>query len=280
MSDSDKFWVNYLVDSEIISIFAAKSNEMNGLVSQLNALFKAMISGTFVDTKSPIVRTALAVIHNTPDVVADQMPLSSFNVLLSEYHGKSFIPVVRFPALSKDTDVKNSITSAVEDFIVYESGIENNVAQALRYIIDEIIDNITEHADTPTGVISASWDKDSIIVCIADAGKTIYGSYLDGNFDQIYSDQVALQAAVSGVSTKNLPGAENRGYGISTSADMIVRGMNSTLMMLSGRGFLFRDISRNDFTELPDVIFLPGTLVCFTMPIKKSLFSLYNHIGG
>ena len=269
-----------MVDSEIISIFAAKSNEMNGLVSQLNALFKAMLSGTFVDTKSPLVRTALAVIHNTPDVVADQMPLSSFNVFLSEYHGKSFIPVVRFPALSKDTDVKNSITSAVEDFIVSESGIENNVAQALRYIIDEIIDNITEHADTPTGVISASWDKASLMVCIADAGKTIYGSYLDGNFNQIYSDQVALQAAVSGVSTKNLPGAENRGYGISTSADMIVRGMNSTLMMLSGRGFLFRDISRNDFTELPDVIFLPGTLVCFTMPIKKTLFSLYNHIGG
>jgi len=108
----------------------------------------------------------------------------------------------------------------------------------------------------------------------------VNGSYVDRNFDQIYSDQVALQAAVSGVSTKNLPGAENRGYGISTSADMIVRGLDSTIIMLSGRGFLLRDGKRNDFTELPEPIFMPGTLVCFSMPIEKDGFSLYNHIGG
>lgn len=82
------------------------------------------------------------------------------------------------------------------------------------------------------------------------------------------------------MSTKNLPGAENRGYGISTSADMIVRGMDSTLIMLSGRGLLFCDSRRNDFTELPEPIFMPGTLFCFTMPVSKPKFNLYNHIGG
>ena len=91
---------------------------------------------------------------------------------------------------------------------------------------------------------------------------------------------MALQVAVSGVSTKNLPGAENRGYGISTSVDMIVRGLDSMIIVLSGRGFLLRDVRRNDFTELPETVFMPGTLVCFSMPIEKDGFSLYNHIGG
>lgn len=128
---------------------------MNGLVGQLNTLFEALIGDTNVDTKSPLVRTALAIIRHSPDIVAHQMPLSSFNVLLSEYHGRCYLPVVEFPALSKDTDVKNSITTAIEDYIMTESMLDRNIAQALRYIIDENIDNITEHADTPAGVISA-----------------------------------------------------------------------------------------------------------------------------
>lgn len=250
------------------------------MVEQLNTLFSSMVNETNVDTKSPLVRTGVAVIHRQPNITADKIPLSTFNVYLSENHGQQWMPVVGFPTLSKDTDVKNTITSAIEDFIISESGLDNNIAQALRYIADEIIDNITEHANTAEGYVSAAWDDNSVTICIADAGKTVYGSYIDGEFTQIYSDQVALQAAVSGLSTKNLPGAENRGYGISTSADMIVRGLDSTLIILSGKGLLFRDVRRNDFTELPEPIFTPGTLVCFTIPIRKQGFSLYNHIGG
>lgn len=250
------------------------------MIEQLNALFAVMVSGADVDTESALVRTGMTVLRHHPDIKAEEMPLSTLNVLLSENHGKGRVPVVAFPTGSKDTDIKNAITSAIEDFIISESGLCSNVAQGLRYIADEIIDNITEHADTGEGYVSACWDGKAVTICIADAGKTIYGSYVDGNFDQIYSDQVALQAAVSGVSTKNLPGAENRGYGISTSADMIVRGLDSMIIMLSGRGLLFRDSRRNDFTELPEPVFMPGTLVCFSMPIQKDGFSLYNHIGG
>jgi len=250
------------------------------MVEQLNNLFAAMVGGANVDSKSALVCTGIAVMHHQPDIIADKIPLSTFNVLLSENHGQCRMPVVGFPTMSRDTDIKNSITSAIEDFIISESGLDTNIAQALRYIADEIIDNITEHADTAEGYVSAAWNDNSVTVSIADAGKTVYGSYVDGDFDQIYSDQVALQAAVSGLSTKNLPGAENRGYGISTSADMIVRGMSSTLIILSGRGLLFRDVRRNDFTELPEPIFMPGTLVCFTMPVHKPEFNLYNHIGG
>lgn len=250
------------------------------MIDQLNSLFNAMISGNYVDTTSPLVRTGIAVIQRQPDIFANQIPLSSFNVLLSERHGLGCTPVVGFPAMSKDTDTKNAITSAFEDFIISESGIESNLAQALRYITDEIIDNITEHADTANGFVSAAWDDKSVTLCIADAGKTIYGSYVDGNFNHIYSDQVALQAAATGISTKNRPGAENRGYGISTSADMIVNGMNSALVLLSGRGFLLRNKMRNDYTELPEQIFMPGTLFCFSMPLSISDFCLYNYIGG
>lgn len=43
-----------------------------------------------------------------------------------------------------------------------------------------------------------------------------------------------LQAANRGISTKNLPEAENRGYGITTSRNMLVKGLGGTFLMMSG----------------------------------------------
>ena len=117
-------------------------------------------------------------------------------------------------------------------------------------------------------------------MCIADGGKTIYGSYLDCQFEGIGNDQIALHAAASGLSTKNRPGAENRGFGISTSSDMVTRGLDSTLMILSGRGLLIRTKEKNDFTELPEPIYMPGTMVCFSMPLHCDGFTIYDYIGG
>lgn len=73
---------------------------------------------------------------------------------------------------------------------------------------------------------------------------------------------------------------ENRGFGISTSSDMVTRGLDSTMIILSGRGLLIRTKERNDFTELPEPIYMPGTLVCFSMHVRKDGFTIYDYIGG
>lgn len=247
---------------------------------QLLALLQVISGGVADGNDSPLAAIAGAVLRGSAEVASGDMPLSAFNVRLSQSHGVQGIPVVSFPASGEQTDIRNAITSALEDFVVGETNLDSNVATAFRYVADEIIDNITEHADTPLGYLNASWDKDAVTLCIADGGKTIYGSYLDRQFEGIGSDQAALHAAVSGVSTKNRPGAENRGFGISTSTDMVIRGLDSTMVILSGRGLLIRSRERNDFTELPEPIYMPGTLVCFTLPLHKDGFTIYDYIGG
>jgi hypothetical protein len=247
---------------------------------QILALLRVVAGDTAVSVDSPLAAIAKAVIVGESEVASGNMSLSAFNVRLSQEHGAARMPNISFPALSSKTDVRNAITSAVEDFLVQETGLSSNIATALRYVSDEIIDNITEHADTPLGYINASWDGEAVTVCIADGGKTIFGSYLDKQFDGIASDQAALHAAVTGVSTKNRPGAENRGFGISTSADMVIRGLDSAMVILSGRGLLIRNKERNDFTELPEPIYMPGTLVAFTLPVRKDGFIIYDYIGG
>lgn len=240
-----------------------------------------VVSGTVQESEdSPLANIASRVLQGRADIASGEMPLSTFNVQLSLSHGTEHLPVVSFPASGEWTDIRNAITSAVENFVVQETELESNIATAFRYVVDEIIDNITEHADTPTGFINATWDRNEVTVCIADNGKTIYGSYIDRQFVDISSDQVALHAAVTGVSTKNRPGAENRGFGISTSMDMVIRGLDSSMIMLSGRGLFIRNKDRNDFTELPEPLYMPGTLVCFTLPIRKDGFTIYDYIGG
>ena len=240
-----------------------------------------ILSGELVEDNGSLPAViAKSVLMGNAEITSGDMPLSAFNVQLSLRHGTDCIPVVSFPASSERTDVRNSITSAIEDFVVQETGLARNIASAFRYVADEIIDNITEHADTPLGYVNASWNKDTVTMCIADGGKTIYGSYLDRQFEGIGNDQIALHAAASGLSTKNRPGAENRGFGISTSSDMVTRGLDSTLMILSGRGLLIRTKEKNDFTELPEPIYMPGTMVCFSMPLRCDGFTIYDYIGG
>lgn len=252
----------------------------DNLHSQVRALLEVVSGGAYESVDSPLADISRTVLEGQAELSSGDMPLSAFNVRLSQGHGTDRTPVISFPALGESTDVRNAITSAIEDFVVVEAALDNNIATAFRYVADEIIDNITEHADTSKGFFIASWDKEAVTVCIADGGKTIYGSYLDKQFDSICNDQEALHAAVLGVSTKNRPGAENRGFGISTSVDMIIRGLDSTMIILSGKGLLIRNNDRNDFTELPEPVYMPGTLVCFTMPVHKTGFTIYDYIGG
>lgn len=266
-----------------VTLYSEKNMVLNAqnFNEQLLGLLRVVSCGEAVQSEeSPLAAIAGAVLRGSAQVTSGDMPLSAFNVQLSRSHGVDGIPVISFPASGEWTDVRNAITSALEDFVVEETGLQRNVATAFKYVADEIIDNITEHADTPLGYFNASWDGEVMTVCIADGGKTIFGSYLDRHFEGIGSDQAALHAAVSGVSTKNRPGSENRGFGISTSANMVIHGLDSAMVILSGRGLLIRNRERNDFTELPEPVYMPGTLVCFTMPVQKDGFTIYDYIGG
>ena len=67
---------------------------------------------------------------------------------------------------------------------------------------------------------------------------------------------------------------------ISTSVEMIISGLDSAMVIMSGRGLLIRTKDRNDYTELPEPIYMPGTLVSFTLPVQKEGFTIYDYIGG
>ena len=62
-----------------------------------------------------------------------------------------------------------------------------------------------------------------------------------------------MQAANRGISTKNLPEAENRGFGIVTSKRMLVNGLGGYFLMLSGSALHIKNQTIDNFFELPVV---------------------------
>ena len=108
-----------------------------------------------------------------------------------------------------------------------------NIATGFKYMIGESVDNIIEHSRSERGYIFAqAYPKNQYIdICIADNGITLLGSYRTLKNNAINTDIEAMQAATKGQSTKNLPEAENRGYGIITSKKMLVEGLNGSYVM-------------------------------------------------
>ena len=87
--------------------------------------------------------------------------------------------------------------------------------------------------------------------------------------DEISGSEVkALTFANEGRSTKNLPNAENRGYGISSSKKMLVDGLHGSFFMLSGGAFHRHDSNGSVYVKLPPNIYWNGTIILMRIPVE------------
>lgn len=209
----------------------------------------------------------------------DRMRKSEFVAAMEGYAHRTYIPIVNFPAKS-ESDEKDIISSVVESIIIRQLSIPSNVAIGLKYMIEETLDNITEHSDSDRGFIfsQAYPNKGYLDLCIADRGVSLLGSYQRISGNEITSDLEAIKAANRGFSSKNLPEAENRGYGIYTSKKMLIDGLGGQYFLLSGSCFYLKTPGFDSFYSLPDGLRWDGTIVAFRMPYKEHNFSYINYI--
>lgn len=153
----------------------------------------------------------------------------------------------------------------------------------LTYLLDELICNIQQHAQTDQGYAFLEYNETTncIEIIIADFGITIYGSYVAAqkHLDKLgNSDAEALNLAQNGYSVKNLPDAENRGYGISSSIRMVVDGLQGEFAVLSGNALLVQSATQKKILDLPKEIDYKGTMVIIRIPATiPEGFYFYNY---
>jgi len=204
---------------------------------------------------------------------------SEFIAIMEGYSRKTYIPIISFPARTNSDD-KEAIISVVENMMIRQSNVPANVSTGIKYIIGETIDNITEHSETDRGFVFAQsyQSKGYLDLCIADRGISLLGSYQKARDYEILSDLEAIKAANRGISSKNLPEAENRGYGIITSKRMLVEGLGGQYLMISGSSFYFNGNGFDNFYSLPPGLRWQGTIIALRIPYQVSSFNYINYI--
>ncbi len=209
----------------------------------------------------------------------DRMRWSEFLATMEGYSRKTYIPIINFPAKSNN-DEKEAISSIVENLIIRQLSIPQNVATGFKYMVEETLDNITEHSESDRGFLFAQAypQKGFFDLCVADRGVTLLGSYQKLAGNDIITDSEAIKAANRGISSKNRPEAENRGYGIHTSKRMLVDGLSGQYLMISGNSFYLKRPGFDSFYVLPEGIRWNGTIVALRIPYQSSKFNYVNYI--
>lgn len=209
----------------------------------------------------------------------DRMRKSEFLALMEGYSKKRYIPIVSFPA-SSDNDEKEAISSVIESIIIRQLNMPSNVALGLKYMVGELLDNITEHSKSDRGFIFAQSypQKGYLDLCLADRGVTLLGSYQRLLNNEIASDMEAIKAANRGISSKNLPDAENRGFGIRTSKRMLIEGLGGQYLMISGSCFYLKRPGFDSFYNVPSGLRWNGTILALRLPYNNDQFNYVNYI--
>ncbi|MXV50342.1 hypothetical protein GS399_05105 [Pedobacter sp. HMF7647] len=207
---------------------------------------------------------------------------SSFEKFMEKFQNKTYIPIITFPAGDGNevSAIRDQFLSAINRLLVRISQIKNPEMGALMYLLDEAINNILHHSYDDCGYLLAQYypSKGYIDIAIADIGRTLLESYQ--NFDK-YKNQInthleAMKAALSGQSTKG--GNVDRGFGISTSKEVLTKGLNGKYFIWSGNVFNIHNSELNNVIELPQTIYWQGVYLCLRIPVvAKAGFNLYNY---
>lgn len=219
------------------------------------------------------------VYFHSPLVVRDNHDDS----IWQHYHYRSYLPICLFNPQSKSST--RHAQELVQNTVKAQIGAHPKLHSVLSLLLGELIDNITDHAHSDRGYLFCQRipRENMLYVFISDTGHTIYSSYAS---DARYADKLtnressALSLALSGMSTKNRPDNENRGYGISKSRKLIVDGLNGEFFVLSGNAFFRHDRQDEVLVDLPETVRWDGTVVLLKIPtIIPEDLDIYKYIS-
>lgn len=205
--------------------------------------------------------------------------VDSLKSILSGYAERTYTPICKF-RLADERSV-DAMQSVFQDIIRHQTDYGSELHTALSYMIGELVCNISQHSRSEFGYIYSQYlrKEGCLTVCIADNGITIYGSYANSGLylDEIGDNEAyALRLANSGYSTKSTP---ERGFGLSTTRNILVKGLGGAFFELSGGAFYRYEAQEEVYVMLPKSIFWDGTIILMRIPVCVPRdFCLYNYI--
>ncbi|MDD7469301.1 MAG: ATP-binding protein [Porphyromonas sp.] len=197
--------------------------------------------------------------------------LDDIEEYLGSYRDKSYIPIMRFPLLGERSRANvTSVGSAVANLLRSRLDLNDRIFTGVNYLISEILDNVIEHSFSHGGgIVCQDYARKGYMdICVFDNGVTIPGSYRRAKLlDDRSTDAQALQTTINRrLSTKNTAGSVNRGFGISSSRQMLVHGLQGEFLIFSGSALYVSTPREEKVFPLPNHLGLHGTIVGLRIP--------------
>jgi hypothetical protein len=198
----------------------------------------------------------------------------------TNFNNKTYLPIVKFSTSTLESEVilRNKLISQTGQMIRKITNLQTNYYSGISYLISELTDNIVEHSRASFGWIMFQYypSEQFMDICIADSGIGILGAYQSyigpKNFSHISTHKEAVDNMIKGASTKNLTDQE-RGFGVHTSREMLISGLNGKYIYLSGDALL------NNYDLIDFGVASNCTLAFLRIPIQQqnTNFSVYDY---
>ncbi len=206
---------------------------------------------------------------------------NNYEQVFSSFISKSYIPLVRFPArvFNDETNIRDQILTKLDILLATQLKLQGQYKQAIYYMISELTQNIVHHSGCSEGLIIAQNfpTKNYADICIADYGKGFLQTYVNSAKYQVSNHQQAMESAIHGKSTKDLP--ESRGYGLTTSRNMLTKGLKGKFFVWSGNAIFVQNIKNEEFISVSDSLNFHGCFIALRIPtLENKQFDFYNFI--
>lgn len=194
----------------------------------------------------------------------------------NDQHRKSPLDIVwKF----SNADEVFSLVNSYLDFVSKSARCQNGVIQGLEWCLNEIMDNVLQHANTTYGYVMGQIHSESqhIAICIYDCGQGIFNSLRNSVHtptDTVDAITIALQ---EGITRDKSIGQGNGMWGLNN----IVRSNSGLLNITSGSGFI--SIRADETKTSNQVPFLSSSNNCTTVDFQIDFdkgISIAEALGG
>lgn len=182
----------------------------------------------------------------------------------------SYAPIVKLPENVEQAE------GYLDKVFAMQTYLNKFNTSSFVYVVSELIDNIYQHARCSRAVVMGQRfaTKKYMDLSIYDNGITIPKIFEEKNLG-LNGACEAIHAALGGISTEH----QDRGFGLSTSLNLLVQGLNSKFFIASGAGAIYCDRSGRTPYTLPVRCGLEGTLITIRLPNDTPDVDIYEYVN-
>lgn len=227
------------------------------------------------------VSSYLNIIHFPEGINRLNINENNLEQVFRSFTSKSYIPLIRFPARieNDETTIRDRILSRLDELLSTQLKLHGQYKESIYYMISELTQNIVHHSGCSEGLIMAQNfpTKNYADICIVDYGKGFLQTYIESQKYKVENHQQAMEFAITGKSTKDLP--ESRGYGLTTSRNMLTKGLKGKFFVWSGNALFTQNIKKEEIISVSESLNFQGCFIALRIPtLENKQFDFYNFI--